>query len=237
MLVMAGSLRPLSTDRPDTTESPHTVDAGHFQLEFEIAAAERDGGSTTFNFIELNAKVGLNPNTDVQFVLPFFSHQEGGAEGFGDAQIRLKRNLWGNDSGTTALALMPFVKLPTANEDLGNGKPEFGLIAPLGIEGPSGWNFGLQTQIDLALDADGSGYHPVFLNSATASHGITENTAAFFELVSILSTDSGAHSEAYCNLGGTWSLSGTFQLDGGFRIGLTDASTDFTPFLGMSVKY
>jgi hypothetical protein len=173
----------------------------------------------------------------VQFVLPFFSHEEGGDEGFGDAQIRLKRNLWGNDGGTTALAVMPFIKLPTANGDLGNGEPEFGLIVPLAIEGLSGWNFGLQTELDLTLDADGSGYHTAFLNSTTASHGITENTGAFIELVSILSTDSGVHSEAYFNFGGTWSPSGTFQLDGGFRIGLTDASTDFTPFLGMSVKY
>ncbi|MFN9973748.1 MAG: transporter, partial [Phycisphaerae bacterium] len=29
-------LREVDTDRPDTTESPHTVDAGHFQIEFSF---------------------------------------------------------------------------------------------------------------------------------------------------------------------------------------------------------
>ena len=100
------ALRPLSTDRPDTTESPYTVDAGHFQFELEIANMEHDGRSNTYNFAELNAKIGLNPSTDLQLVLPVFSHEEGGAEGFGDVELRLKHNLWGNDDGSTALALM-----------------------------------------------------------------------------------------------------------------------------------
>jgi hypothetical protein len=230
-------LRPLSTDRPDTTESPHTVDAGHFQFELEAASWERDGGNNTYNFTELNAKVGLDRCTDLQLVLPFFSHEEGGSEGFGDMQLRLKRNIWGNDEGSTALALMPYIKLPTANGDLGNGEIEGGLIVPLGFDGPAGWSCGVMTQFDLTLDADGSGYHAAFLNSATASHDLTESTAAFFELVSILSTDSDAHSEAYFNSGCTWGITPTVQLDGGIRVGLTDASVGFTPFVGLSVKY
>lgn len=236
-LSSAEEVRPLSTDRPDTTESPYTVDAGHYQFEMELAAGERDGENTTYNLAELNAKVGLNPCTDLQFVLPFFTHEEGGDEGFGDMQLRLKRNLWGNDSGTTALALMPYIKLPTANADLGNGEIEGGLIVPLAFEGPAGWSCAVMAEIDLTLDDDGSGYRPAFLNSATASHRITENSAAFFELVSILSTDSDAHSEAYFNTGCTWGLTSTFQLDAGLRLGLTDASVGFTPFLGASVKY
>ena len=236
-LVSAEGLRPLSTDRPDTTESPYTVDCGHYQFELEVAAWQRDGGNNTYNFAEMNAKIGLARDTDLQLVLPVFSHEEGGAEGFGDMELRLKHNLWGNDEGSTALALMPFIKLPTANGDLGNGEVEGGLIIPLGFEGPAGWNCAVMTEIDLELDDDDSGYHPVFVNSATTSHALSEHTSAFFELVSVLNTDSSAHSEAYFNTGCTWLLRDNFQLDGGLRLGLTDASNDVTPFLGMSVKY
>ena len=35
--VPRSAMRPLSTDRPDTTESPYTVDAGHFQMEMDVA--------------------------------------------------------------------------------------------------------------------------------------------------------------------------------------------------------
>lgn len=125
-LASADGLRPLSTDRPDTTESPHTVDCGHFQFEMEVANWDRDGGSNTYNFAEINVKIGLAANTDLQIVLPAFSHEESGAEGFGEMELRLKQNLWGNDDGPTALALMPFIKLPTASGDLGNGEVEGG---------------------------------------------------------------------------------------------------------------
>jgi hypothetical protein len=230
-------LRPLSTDRPDTTESPHTVDAGHFQLELEIASWEHDGNRNTYNGPELNAKFGLDACTDVQFVLPFFSHEQGGSEGFGDVQIRLKRNIWGNDEGTTAFAVMPYIKLPTANGDLGNGEIEGGLILPLGFEGPWGCGCGVMTEFDLTSDQDGTGYHLSFLNSATISHSLTENSAFFLELVSIFSSEPGTHSEAYFNSGCTWAITPDLQLDGGLRFGLTDASVGLTPFLGISARY
>ena len=234
---LAADLRPLSTDRPDTTESPHTVDAGRFQFETEIAAWTRDGKEREISLGELNAKVGVYSSTDLQLVLPFYTHVRRGDEGFGDIQIRLKHNLWGNDEGSTALALMPFVKLPTANGDLGNGEIEGGLIVPFGFEGPADWACAVMGELDLEADEDGGGHHLVVLTSATASHGVTENTGIFFELVSLLSAESDADWEAYFNSGMTWAISPTWQLDGGVRVGLTSASTDFTPFLGVSTKF
>ena len=41
--------------------------------------------------------------------------------GFGDITPRVKVNLIGNDGGFFALALIPFVKFPTAQDQLGNG--------------------------------------------------------------------------------------------------------------------
>jgi hypothetical protein len=233
----AEELRPLSTDRPDTTESPYSVDAGHFQFEMEAVAWTRDGDDDSVSLGELNAKYGLNSCTDLQVVIPFYTHEDSGAEGFGDIEIRLKRNLWGNDEGSTALAVMPYLKLPTANSDLGNGKLEGGIIVPFAFDGPGEWNCAVMTQLDFAEDSDSSGYHAVSVNSATASHAITDEMAAFFELVGIFSADSGDHTEAYFNTGCTYALDDTTQLDGGVRLGLTDASADVTPFLGVSKKF
>ncbi len=233
----AAELRPLSTDRPDTTESPHTVDAGHFQFEMEIANRTRNGREREFSLGELNSKIGLGPSTDLQVVTPFYTHVRDGGEGFGDVEIRLKHNLWGNDDGPTALAVMPFIKLPTANGDLGNGEFEGGLIVPFGFEGPAGWDCAVMAEVDLEADDEGSGHHLVGVTSATTSHGLTENTGIFFELVSVLSAESESDWEAYFNTGMTWAVTPTWQLDGGIRVGLTSASTDFTPFLGMSSKF
>lgn len=227
----------MSTDRPDTTESPYTVDAGHFQFEMEIAAWAKDGRERELTLGELNAKVGLDNATDLQVVLPFYTQVRNGGEGFGDIEIRLKRNLWGNDEGSTALAVMPFIKLPTAHGDLGNDEFEGGLIVPLAFEGPAGWSCAVMAEGDIEADEDGSGHHFTAVTSATTSHEVTENTGVFFELVSVLSAESGADWEAYFNTGMTWAVTPTWQVDGGVRLGLTDASTDFTPFLGVSTKF
>jgi hypothetical protein len=234
----AAQLRPLSTDRPDTTESPRTVDAGHFQFELELAAWERDGGARTLNLGELNLKAGLTPDTDLQLVLPLYSRSQGGGpEGFGDVTLRLKHNLFGNDEGDTALALMPFIKFSTANGDVGNGAWEGGLIVPFGFTLPGGWSAGVMTELDLAADESGSEYHLSWVNSATVNHGLTEHTAFFLELVSVVNSGHGHGSEAYFNAGLTWGVVSNWQLDGGLRTGLTADSVDLTPFLGVSAKF
>jgi hypothetical protein len=237
-LVKADPLRDLSTDRPDTTESAYSVDKGHYQFETELAAFTRDGGQwTEFTLGELNAKYGLTDCADIQFVLPFYTHVRNGDEGFGDMEVRLKYNLWGNDGGDTAMAVMPFIKLPTANADLGNGHVEGGLIVPFAFAVPGDWSCAIMGEIDLVRDEDGGGYYPVGLASATASHGITESVAGFLEIVGIFSAETSDDIEAYFNAGLTWTPAANWQLDGGIRTGLTDASADLAPFLGLSTKF
>ena len=69
------AMRPLSTDRPDQTESAYSVDAGHAQFEFEVAKAtfgtvSADGDRSGRELVlgGVNAKVGLTPRTDLQWV-------------------------------------------------------------------------------------------------------------------------------------------------------------------------
>ncbi len=234
---VAAGLRPLSTDRPDATESPYSVDAGHYQFETELGSWTRDGGEEEFSLMEINAKIGLCDSTDLQVVIPSFTHLSGGAEGFGDMQVRVKHNLWGNDGGPTALALLPYLQIPTANDGLGSDEFEGGLIVPFAFEGPAGWSIGVQGAVGLEADSEDSGHHLSFLVSSAAGHDLTETTGFFVELVGILSAEDGSDGEAYFNTGMTWAPEPMWQFDGGVRVGLTDASADVTPFLGVSTKF
>jgi hypothetical protein len=214
------------------------VDKGHFQFETEVAAFTRDGGDwTEYTLGELNAKYGLTDSSDIQFVLPTYTHVRNGDEGFGDMEVRIKYNLWGNDGGDTAMALMPFVKLPTAHGNLGNGEFEGGLIAPFAFSAPGDWSCAVMGEVDLAYDEGDEDYHVVGLATATASHGITETTAGFLEIVGIFSAETSDDIEAYFNTGITWAVAENWQADGGIRVGLTDDSADFTPFVGLSTKF
>ena len=65
--------REMSTDRPDTTESPVSVEAGGVQIESSLWAFARDkeDGVTAeaWTLGESNVKFGLADNQDIQFVI------------------------------------------------------------------------------------------------------------------------------------------------------------------------
>ena len=126
-------MRELTPDRPDKTESPYTVDAGHFQIEMDVLNYSYDRHTpardeTRFERVRiapLNLKLGLLNNIDLHLGIESYvstrAHDpaSGAVEthrGFGDVIPRLKVNLWGNDGGESAGAIMPFFKLPT-NQD------------------------------------------------------------------------------------------------------------------------
>lgn len=249
----AALMREMSTDRPDQTESPYTVDAGHFQVEMDFANAtfdtdRSDGGKVwtrARNFGSVNLKVGLLNNVDIQFVLdPYVNtrvedHRSGAVEnasGFGDMQTRLKINVWGNDGGPTALAIMPFVKWPLPASGLRNGKTEGGVIIPLTIELPAGWSTTLMTEFDFVHD-DGGGYDTEFVNSITASHAIAGKLGGYVEFFSVVGSAPGFDWIGQVDVGFTYALSENAVLDFGCNFGVTEAAPDFNPFAGFSIRF
>ena len=149
--------RELSTDRPDKTESPFTVPAGRWQAETEAFSFRLDEHGTDAAILRttgwsvgaVNLKLGLTERFDLQVVLPMWAEQErrftdGHRErerGWSDLTIRAKVNLFGNDRGSTAMALMPFLSLPTAGGAFGSDAAEGGLIVPFAAR-LGGWNLG-----------------------------------------------------------------------------------------------
>lgn len=246
-------MREMSTDRPDKTESPFTVDAGHFQIEMDFITYSHDQHNPardstlvrSWSVAPINLKAGLLHDVDLQLMLSTYNCVRTDSpttgvsrqRGFGDITARVKWNLWGNDGGTTAFALMPYVKLPTSQDQLGNRFVEGGLIAPLAVELPAGWGMGLMTQLDFVRDGDGRDYHPEFVNSITFSHDIVGNLGGYVEFFSSLSTERGSSWVGTVDLGLTYALTKNIQLDAGANIGVTRAADDWNPFLGISFRF
>lgn len=250
----AESLRDFSTDRPDKTESPFTVDAGHYQMEMDVVTYTRDrvktaGGTittTAYGVAPVNLKVGLADNFDLQLVIDTYSHQRVSdtaartvdtAAGFGDMTLRAKLNLWGNDGGPTAFGLMPFIKIPTAKSALGNGKVEGGLIAPLAIDLGAGFGLGLMTEVDVNLNGTGSGYHAELVNSITLGHEFSDFVGGYVEFFTSRSLEAGARWVNSADVGLTFALAKNVQLDAGVNFGVTQAADDINPFLGISFRW
>lgn len=241
-------LREMSTDRPDKTESPYTVDAGRFQIETDLVAYTRDSrnGQTTrsFDVMPFNFKMGLTHDTDLQIVYGAFSHSRTSVDGvddeedgFGDVTLRLKHNVWGNDGGKTAFALMPFLKVPTNTLASLNNDVEGGLIAPLAVDLGHGMGLGLMTEIDILKSEGGKGYEPVFINSATVSFELTQRLGMYVEAYVERSTESGAETIVTLDGGITYAVTADLQLDAGANVGVTKAADDLDVFAGLSRRF
>lgn len=190
--VPAGQLREMETDRPDVSESPITVDAGHFQYEADLVSMERhtsDAGKdrqTTIN--RGNLKWGLTSSTSLQIgveTLVLLRHTDKQdptpqkAQGFGDVNLRIKQNIIGNNGGRFALAVLPYLKFPTATYT--DTKYEGGIIVPLSLQLPHDWKLGGQVEIDRLQNEDDDQLHTEWLQSLTISHDIIEKLTGIVE--------------------------------------------------------
>ena len=242
-------LRELTTDRPDKTESPYTVDAGHYQIELDLLNYTQDCTDQTVQTLAIapiNLKVGLFNNVDLQFIAETYTIQRTSGHdpqahetvsGFGDVLIRCKTNFWGNDGGTTAGGMMPFLKLPTGATELGNGAVEGGIIFPLAITLPQEWSMGLMTEADHLRSSDSSNYHQEFINSITFGHGIIGQLAGYLEFFSSISSERDVEWIGTVDFGLTYKLRSNVQLDAGVNIGVTRAADDLNSFVGLSVRF
>jgi hypothetical protein len=247
-------LREMATDRPDKTENAYSVDAGHYQIEMDLLTYTYDrsdaGGEhltvKAWAVAPINLKVGILNNVDLQIIAESYNiertkdraaNSSTRVSGLGDLLLRCKTNLWGNDGGPSALAVMPFVKIPTNQRELGNGALEGGVIFPFAMDLPAGWGFGGQAEMDHLQDSNGSEYHQEFINTVTVSHDIVGRLGGYVELFSNVSTERGAKWIATFDFGFTYAVTRDIQLDAGMNIGLTSAADDLNPFIGLSMRY
>ena len=196
-------MRDLSADRPDATESPITVDAGHLQIETSFVAYTHDDGNNetldSWTFFDTNVKVGVLNDVDVQFVFSAYTEERTDPdgpgsetlEGFGDVQIRLKKNLWGNDPGpesNTAAGIMPFVKIPTGTS-LSNGRLEGGIIAMFAWDVAETWGLGGQVEVG-AVDDDAEGDYDVEIShTGVLGLDLVGALGAYIEYLGVASTE------------------------------------------------
>jgi hypothetical protein len=246
-------MRPMSTDRPDQTESPYTVDAGHFQLEMHhvnmIFDHDRSEGGDVrridYGVAVLNLKAGLMNNMDIQFVIAPYVHSRvedrkantvEESSGFGDFQTRLKVNLWGNDGGNTSLAIMPYVKWPLPESGLRNGKTEGGVILPFGLDLGKGWGIGAMTEFDFVVTDAGS-RETAFVNSITLGCDLTKRLGMYVEFFSRSGSAVGFDWQGQVDVGWTYALNDNTVLDIGCNFGVTRSAPDFNPFTGLSFRF
>jgi len=249
--VPADQMRDFNTDRPPKANSPYTVDAGHFQYESDIVnfADLATGPVHTGTLLVPNPtfKVGLSNNIDFEVNAPTLVgvHTFNSATnvsstiwGIDDVFVRSKFNLWGNDGGTSAFALIPYVKAPTAPPGIGNGAVEEGVIAPLSISLPKGFTLVFNSEVDALKDSVGDDRHANYINLVNLSHEVAKGVTLYVEFWSDYNNDPTQRATQYSfDTAVTWIVRPNLQLDAGVDIGLNAATPTVQVFAGISQRF
>lgn len=250
-------LRDLTTDRPDTTESPFTVDAGRVQIESNLigyARSRPDGDGAFADIYELgttNIRIGVTTAAEVNVVWQPYGIvrtrtpdpvDATRSSGVGGLELRAKYNFWGNDAfeapGSTAFGILPFVSLPT---DRGNGiSPDHvtgGFILPFAVKLTDKFGLGLNAGVDLVRNEDTDGYHPEYLASASLSYGWTEQLSTYYEIAGRFGTRDPRGDTVVLATGFTYQFTKNLQIDAGINVGVTDAADRINPFAGITTRF
>jgi hypothetical protein len=241
-------MRAFSTDRPPKANSPYTVDAGHFQYETDVAVyAHGTTGATTsrdWTIVDPTLKLGLTHAVDAELQFtPYEStaNQNAGqttsVRGVGDTVARLKVNVLGDDQGDVAVALLPYLKLPTARSGLGNGKVEGGLILPIGINAPGGFAVIVMPEADALKDAGGSGYHGAFDFLVNISHAIGGRWTFYTEAYGSRTLQAGSAPVYTLDEAVTYAPGPNLQFDLGGNFSLNGAAPRVQLYLGISQRF
>lgn len=229
-------MREFSIDRPDITESPISVDPGHFQFEGDLIKWSKASAGKSIETISLMSglyKMGLTKSWDIQIGLELHNivkDPEGKTieKGYGSTTIRLKHNFWGNDGEKkTALGMIPYISVPSGN----SSDITFGIGFPYSYDVSEKLGIGGQSQFDFVPSEKG-GHDMSFFQTIVVGGPLlgkmdyfVEGVVTIFDGTSIFNLDGGL----------IYNISDNVKVDIATNIGLNDEAPTRV-FLGLSFR-
>ena len=249
----ANCLREFDPDRPDVTDSPFTVDAGHIQFEsslfsYALSRPDREGVVTEeFDILDTNIRLGITnyaeidldvPPLDIEHTRVPISRFNTWKSGPGPLELQAKFNFFGNDNfekpGSLALGLIPRLDIPTV---IGGDHVEGGLAVPFAIRLSEKAELEMMTEYDIIHNEEGSGYHVEYLNSTSLSYDWTEKLSTYYEVATLFGTQNALGDIVTLDTGVLYKFGHDWQFDVGFNFGVTRASDRVDATIGLSKRF
>ena len=246
------ALRSFSPDRPLNSLSPFTVDAGRVQIESDLFNVSRSSDSTTntttFETLDPEVRLGVTQSLEVDLTTAGLLADRTTAKrtdrtlahdiGTGALTLAARYNLVGNDGGPFALAIAPFVAIPSGDRHFGNQRIDGGVIAPLSITLPSDFTLVLETEIEAMHNGTGPAFAS-FTDIANLSHAVPgiDHLTASVEFTSVVNADRLTPDTYTAETALAYLVTPTTQLDLGGFIGLNRAAPDFQIAGGIAHRF
>ncbi len=235
-LVLTGTLR------AQLTEVPYTVAPGAVLLEADVLSLDADRRHTGDGEVEYSAvgvgstfvTTGVTERLDVQVGVTLYLSEKytsgSGRErhsGVGDVFLRSKLMVWQHGTGGAALAVMPYVKLPTGSGRIGSDAVEGGLIVPWSVNTLGGFDVGAMFQWDLVRDSADVGYDGRWAVSAMAGRALTATLAFYGEATLGVASAGDERTSGTLGVGVTWVMRRGLSWDLAVNRGYTSGANDW----------
>jgi hypothetical protein len=236
----------LCADRPTKSNNACTVLPGTWQLETDLfnGTFQSGGGITTDTYLIGNPtlKYGLAENWDVEAnLVPYEivrTHDAFGTRtlgGIGDLFLRVKYDAI--PQGDVQLGVIPYVKLPTARDGIGNGAVEAGASVPANVTLSDKWSLGFSPEFDALKDANGDGRHFNTSQTVEVGYALPGDVTLNAELWGDWNEDpAGAPTQYSLDFAAAKLLTKTFQIDGGVNVGLNRATPGLQLYAGLATR-
>ncbi|MFT8796865.1 transporter [Zymomonas mobilis] len=239
----------ICTDRPTKSSAACTVPKGHWQIEADVTnySESRSGNLNSQTLLATNPtlKYGINSYMDFQVNwVPYsqiwtqdrVTHEKHNYGGSGDVIMRWKTRYYEDDR--FSLAVIPYVKAPTAGHKIGNHHWEGGMVAAANIKLPAGFLLTLAPEVDIVLNDDNKGMHAAMQNVFNLARPLTNRLTLIGELWSATNFDpSGKTTQYSADSALVYALTQTIQLDIGANVGLNRDTPAEQIYLGISKRF
>lgn len=246
------ALRSFSPDRPLNALSPFTLDPGRVQVESDLANViqSRDHGTTTTTWqtVDPELRVGVTPSFEFDLFTAGLSADRTVADatgrvlerdvGTGAVTLQGRYNLFGNDGGQAALALAPFIALPSGDPNFGNQRVIGGVTAPFSLKLPNDFTLELQEQLEAMRNGTGPAFASV-TSIANLSHPVpgVDGLTASIEVTSVVNADRKTPDTDTFETAIAYLVTPDTQLDLGGFVGLNRAAPDFQVAGGVAHRF
>lgn len=232
-------------DRPELTESAKLVPRGAVQLEAGVALShERRAGRGTEKTFEGEADLRIGVSHDIELNLgwePLVRVR--GPEndtGSGDVTLGVRyRFVEGIEDKPWPphLALKVFAKLPVADQPLGTGRPDFGVLLLASLELPQ--DFELEVNVGAAAigQTRPNDYLAQAVATASLSRDLAPSLLGFLEFLFNSRNERDGHGQLAVNIGLVYRLTRTLAVDAGVQTSLVGQGPDYVVRTGLSVLW
>jgi hypothetical protein len=234
----------IDPDRPDLSFSAKTVGAGRVQLESgmlyertRMAAAPTERRLVA----ETTLRIGLGDRFELRLDGEPIVRLRGAedATDVGDFRLGAKWRFLDAAEGAVwpALALLPFVKLPTAPTPIGTGKPDYGLLLLASLELPADWALDANAGVVAIGQTQPSGYLVQALVSASLSRKLGAAVTAFGEIFYASREEWSGRDQVAVDAGIVWTVLPNLALDAAVGTSLYGRAPDVFVRAGGSVRF